>query len=398
MNLDKTRKYLENKKTDYWDLREGTNEATSIKIENGKIEKIKQWHSEGIGVRVIKDGSAGFSHTEDKEEIEKTCKRAYKTAKALENQGVNISEEEIHRDQYKVENKAPNIEGLKEILQEVGKFKEHPEIKHSEMHIKTQDSETTFTNSEGSKILQKIPYGTIHLQLRAKHNSSKAEIGKSKRLMNLKRKNIEEKAEQMKKEALKKIKDLLKAEKIKQGKRKIIIDNRLAGLFAHEAMGHALEADQENSFLSDKKEEKIAPENFDLVSDPTIEGTGGFYKYDDEGVKGKKTKLIENGILKNFMHSRKTAGSKGIKSTGNGRAQSYSYPPIVRMNNTMIKNGETTKEEMVESIDKGLYIKGFRGGNVNTTEGEFRFNSTMGYRIEKGEIKKEKPLNSILLS
>jgi len=216
--------------------------------------------------------------------------------------------------------------------------------------------------------------------------------------MNLKRKNIEEKAEEIKKEGMKELKKLLKAEKIKQGKRKIIIDNQLAGLFAHEAMGHALEADLENSFLADKKEEKIALENFNLVSDPTIEGTGGFYKYDNEGVKGKKTKLVEKGVLKNFMHSRKTAGRHGTESTGNGRAQNYSHPPIVRMNNTIIESGNASKEEMIEEIDKGIYVKGSQGGNVHTTEGEFRFISTIGYRIENGEIRKEKPVKGILLS
>lgn len=392
--MEKARKYLEKKNPDYWDLRKEKRKQKYIKSENGEIEEIEELTDKGTGVKTLKDGSIGFSYTEKEKKLIETCEKSYSTARALEDQGVELSDEESYQDEYKIKAKEPGTEELVKIAKDTDKFTDD-KIQYSSVRLITNKPLTRFLNSEGSDITQKIPYGSLYVSLKGKKGSSKADVSSSRPLMNLKRENIWEKAQSAKKEVLKKFKALLKANRIKQKKTTIIIDNDMTGLFAHEAMGHALEADQENSYLSGKKGERIGPRNLDLVSDPTRKGTRGFYKYDDEGIRGRKVKLVEKGILKSFMHSRKTAGKKGVKSTGNGRAENYSYPQIVRMNNTIITAGDTDAEEMLEETERGIYVKGFKSGNVNPSTGEFRFRSHLGYKIEDGE--KKEPVKSIML-
>lgn len=394
--MEKARKYLESKNPEYWDIRKEERNNQYIKSENGSIEEIIETDRSGIGVRTVEKGSIGFSYTENQSNAIKTSKESYKIAKSLENQEVKLSEEETNQDQFKIDTKKPKTEKLKRIAQEIDKFSEEPVVKYSKVSINTKRPETHFMNSEGTEITQKIPYGSIGIQLRVEKNDSTAQIHESKHLSQFNAKNIREKAEEAKKEILEKAKELLKAERIQSGKRKLIMDNKMTGLFAHEALGHALEADIDSSCLYGKKNEKIAPQEFNLVSDPTRKGARGFYKYDDEGVKGKKTKLVDKGTLKNFMHSRKTAGEKERKSTGNGRAQNYSHAPITRMNNTVITAGNTDAEEMIEETKKGIYIKGSKGGSVHSSTGEFRFRAQLGYRIRDGELKE--PVRGMILS
>ena len=104
------------------------------------------------------------------------------------------------------------------------------------------------------------------------------------------------------------------------------------------------------SIFSRKKEKKIASDNVTVVDDPTMQERFGSYRFDDEGVKSKKTNVIEKGMLKNLLHTRETASRMDVPFTGNGRAQSYGHRPIVRMSNTYFKQGDTSKGEILEPV------------------------------------------------
>ncbi len=394
--MDKARRYLERKNPEYWDIRKEERNSRYTESENGSIEEIIESNRSGTGIRTVEKGSIGFSYTEDESKHLETSQKSYKIAKKLGNQRVKLSEEETIQDKFKIDTEKPKTEKLKKITKETDQFSKEPTVKYSAVRINLKRPKTHFINSEGTEITQKIPYGSISIQIRAEKNDSKAQIHESRHLSQFNPKKIREKAEEAKKEILERTKELLKAKRISSRKRKLVINNQMTGLFAHEALGHALEADIESSCLGDKKNKRIAPKKFNLVSDPTRKGTRGFYKYDDEGVKGKKTKLVDKGKLKNFMHSRKTAGEKERKSTGNGRAENYSYLPINRMNNTVITSGDKDPEEMIEETEKGLYIKGAKGGSVHPSTGEFRFRAQLGYKIRDGELKE--PVRGMILS
>ncbi len=179
----------------------------------------------------------------------------------------------------------------------------------------------------------------------------------------------------------------------------VIADPGLTGVFAHEAVGHASEADlvaTGNSCFEGMIGKKIGNEIVTIKDDATIPGLFGSYLFDDEGVRTKTKVLIENGILNDFILSRETAAQLGMMPNGGARAESYHYRPIVRMSNTYIEAGDATFQEMLEGIKMGVYVKDTRGGQVNTSMGTFQFNAQEAYLIENGEIKK--PLRDVSLS
>ena len=157
----------------------------------------------------------------------------------------------------------------------------------------------------------------------------------------------------------------------------------------HEAVGHGLEGDfnrKKTSVFSGKMGEKVASDLCTVVDDGTIPGRRGSLSVDDEGTPSQRTVLIEKGILKNYMQDTLNARLMGSKSTGNGRRESYSSLPMPRMTNTYLLPGKSTPEEIIASIEKGIYASDFSGGQVDITSGRFVFTASEAYLIEKGKI------------
>ncbi len=182
---------------------------------------------------------------------------------------------------------------------------------------------------------------------------------------------------------------MLKARKAPMGKMTVVLSSQAGGTMIHEAIGHGLEADlaqQGLSVYSNKVGEKVASPLITVVDDPTIPKKRGSYAFDDEGVPSRRTILVEEGILKGYLYDRLTAMKDGVKSTGNGRRESYRHKPIPRMSNTLILPGKMDPEQIIHSVEKGLYVKKMGGGQVNTVNGDFVFEVNEGYIIEKGTI------------
>lgn len=157
----------------------------------------------------------------------------------------------------------------------------------------------------------------------------------------------------------------------------------------HEAVGHGLEGDfnrKGTSVFSGKMGEKVASELCTVVDDGTIPGRRGSLTVDDEGTPSQKTVLIENGILKNYLHDLFNARLMKMKPTGNGRRESYASLPMPRMTNTYLLPGKSTPEEIIASVEKGIYAADFSGGQVDITSGKFVFTASEAYLIEKGKI------------
>ena len=180
--------------------------------------------------------------------------------------------------------------------------------------------------------------------------------------------------------------ELLNAKTPKGGEMPVILDQELAGVFAHEAVGHASEADlvlEGDSILENRIGEQIASPLITIIDDPTLHEFG-YYPFDAEGAQSRRTEIINKGVFNSYLHSRETAAKLG-GNPGNCRAQGYSMP-VVRMSNTFIDNGDARFEEMLEEAKNGMYLIGSRGGQVNTGEGIFQFNAEKGYLIRNGEL------------
>ena len=169
----------------------------------------------------------------------------------------------------------------------------------------------------------------------------------------------------------------------------VAIENGFGGVIFHEACGHSLEASSVAyglSQFSGKLGQQIANPKVTAIDDGTIPNAWGSINIDDEGTPARKNVLIENGILKSYMIDKFNGRRMGMESTGNARRQSYAYTTTSRMTNTYIAPGEDKNEDIIRSIEFGLYAKDMGGGSVNPTTGEFNFSVREGYLIRNGEI------------
>ncbi len=182
---------------------------------------------------------------------------------------------------------------------------------------------------------------------------------------------------------------MLKARPAPAGRMPVILSAEAGGTMIHEAIGHGLEADlalQGLSVYSKKIGEQIASSIITVIDDATLPNKRGSFRFDDEGVNAQKTILVEKGILKGYMYDRLWSMKEGVRSTGNGRRESYKYRPIPRMTNTLIAPGKSVPEEIIKSTSSGLFVKKMGGGQVNTVNGDFVFEVSEGYLIENGKI------------
>ena len=182
------------------------------------------------------------------------------------------------------------------------------------------------------------------------------------------------------------------------GKMPVVIGNAFGGVIFHEACGHLLETtsvQKKSSVFWDKKGEMIASPVVNAVDDGTLSNEWGSINIDDEGMPVKRTQLIENGKLVNFLSDRVGELKTGHERTGSGRRESYRYAPASRMRNTFIDKGDSSLDEMIASVDRGIYCKHMGGGSVQPGTGEFNFAANESYLIENGKI--TTPLKSATL-
>jgi len=169
----------------------------------------------------------------------------------------------------------------------------------------------------------------------------------------------------------------------------IVLGPGWPGILLHEAVGHGLEGDfnrKGTSAFSGKVGKKVASPLCTIVDDGTIRDRRGSLSVDDEGTPGQYTVLVENGVLKGYMQDKLNARLTGVASTGNGRRESFAHIPMPRMTNTYMLAGPHDPEEIIASVEKGIYAPNFGGGQVDITSGKFVFSASEAYLIEKGKI------------
>lgn len=182
---------------------------------------------------------------------------------------------------------------------------------------------------------------------------------------------------------------MLHAPECPAGVMPVVLSGGFGGVIFHEACGHSLEATavaKGNSEFSGKMGERIANERVTAVDDATIPGAWGSYRMDDEGNPGRRTVLIEKGILRSYLVDRFGARRMGVPPTGCARRQDYGFAPTSRMSNTFIQAGEDDEDEMLRTMGDGLYARTMGGGSVNPITGEFNFSVAEGYWVKNGAL------------
>ncbi len=181
----------------------------------------------------------------------------------------------------------------------------------------------------------------------------------------------------------------LEAEPCPAGSMTVVLGPGWPGILLHEAIGHGLEGDfnrKKTSAFSDRLGERVASEGVTVVDDGTLPGRRGSLNIDDEGTPTSRTVLIEDGILRGYLQDRLNARLMGMQPTGNGRRESYAHLPMPRMTNTFMLAGNDDPEDILRSVDNGIYAASFGGGQVDITSGKFVFSANEAYRIEDGRV------------
>ena len=173
------------------------------------------------------------------------------------------------------------------------------------------------------------------------------------------------------------------------GNMPVVLGAGWPGVLLHEAVGHGLEGDFNRkgaSTFSGRIGEQVAAKGCTVVDDGTLADRRGSLNIDDEGTPSQYNVLIEDGVLTGYMQDKLNARLMGVNPTGNGRRESYAHLPMPRMTNTYMLAGDYEQEEIISSIDKGVYAPNFGGGQVDITSGKFVFSTSEAYLIEKGKI------------
>lgn len=178
----------------------------------------------------------------------------------------------------------------------------------------------------------------------------------------------------------------------------VVLGSGWPGVLLHEAVGHGLEGDfnrRKTSAFSGRIGERVAAPGCTVVDDGTLPGRRGSLSLDDEGTPSQQTVLIEDGILRGYLQDKHNARLMGVKPTGNGRRESFAYLPMPRMTNTYMLPGNYPPDEIIASVNKGIYAVNFAGGQVDITSGKFVFSTSEAYMIENGRV--TYPLRNVTL-
>ena len=388
-------------KVDYMDIRSGIGNSTSIIMKDGDVEEINTGMSLGARIRVLNNGAWGFAYTTDLSKINEITETAIKLSKSLKGD-VELSESEVIKDKIAVDVEIPfrdiSIEEKKEIMKEANDAATIDKVNSTTVGYADTETNELFMNSEGSQI--QVKTSRVRMALNASATNGEiiqfghGSMGGVKGFEVISKRDIEEFGRTIGEKAVR----LLDAKPAPSGKFPVIADPELTGVLVHEALGHAVEGDlilQNDSILKDKVGEMIASDIVNIFDDASLKEGFGYYPYDVEGVKTKPNQLVKDGKLISLLNSRETASQLNMQSSGNARSI-ISEKPIVRMSNTYLQPGDNTFEELIEDIQDGIYLKGSRGGQVDTGKGIFQFNAAEGYLIENGEIKT--PLRDVSLS
>ncbi len=182
---------------------------------------------------------------------------------------------------------------------------------------------------------------------------------------------------------------LFKAKQIEGEEMPVVMAAGASGILMHEAIGHSFEADFNRtgeSVFAGKIGQMICDPSISIIDDGTLPHDVGFLHFDDEGVPGEKTILVDHGRLNSYIHDRITAKFFGVRPTGNGRRESFRYPPQPRMRSTYMMEGDASEEDIIHSVKRGIYAKTFTNGQVQIGAGDFTFFMKQGYLIEDGHL------------
>lgn len=380
---------------DFVEIFEEETRDASVSFKDGKVESAKAGTEYGIGVRLVYGTMVIYGFTSDDSEdvliqLVRQLGREQKGSQTLNtiafHQTTPPKVQDIHQDPRK-SGQASKLDWLKRADMVARSFS--PSI--SQVHASASDivSHIHLLNSEGLSVSDTRARCRFSVQVTASEGNQLFVAREAPGALQGHEFFASLDVESLSREAAERAIRMLSAGYIEGKKMPVIMGNGFGGVIFHEACGHPLETEsirRKASPFVGKMGEQIANSKVTAIDDGTLFNKWGSLGIDDEGMNTQKTVLIQNGILKNYLSDRIGANELGLARTGSARRESYKYAPVSRMRNTYIDAGNDSFDDMIASIDFGLYAKKMGGGSVNPATGEFNFAVEEGYTIRDGKI------------
>lgn len=383
-NIDSADIYFQASRYESWVLEDGIVKDGSYNIE------------QGVGVRAISDDKTGFAYSD--EILLPALSQAATTARSIATAG---QQKQIHAWSGQTDHKLYNTDNPLDSIQEQEKIKLMESVDMEARRLDPRITQVVVSlAAEHETILVAGSDGTLGADIRPLIRMSVSVVAEQ----NGKREQgsaggggrfgyqyfiDNDQALKYAQEAVRSALVNLDAVEAPAGVMPVVLGPGWPGVLLHEAIGHGLEGDfnrKGSSAFTGRIGERVASEQCTVVDDGTIENRRGSLNIDDEGTPTQYNVLIENGILKNYLQDKLNARLMGLPPTGNGRRESYAHLPLPRMTNTYMLAGKYDPQEIISSVEKGLYAVNFGGGQVDITSGKFVFSASEAYLIENGKI------------
>ncbi len=371
--------------------------SNRIILEDGKVNRAYSNVALGVGIRTVKGDQVGYGFTQELEE--NSMLNAASTA-------ATIASDEAKKPAGKFESlKMKNYYPLETLLTSVPLKSKLPMIQStndkcfalSPLIVKVnasfydQQKRILVVTSDGTKAEDLQPknflYATVVAEKNGKRERGRWNLGGRMDFSFY----TQAVAEEIAKTAVDRALVLFDAVQPPAGEMPVVLGPGVTGVLLHEAIGHGMEADfnrKKISTYSTMLGKKVAESFVTIVDDGTIPKLLGSINVDDEGILGQKTVLVDKGILSSYMYDKISARHYNVKSSGNGRRQSYQHFVQPRMRNTYMLAGSVTPEDVIKSVKKGIYIQNVSNGQVKIGEGDFAFYVSQGRIIENGKLTK----------
>jgi TldD protein len=396
-DLSKTLDRLMSPQIDYADLYFQYSRHESWSLDEGTVKSGSFGIDQGVGVRAVSGEKTGFAYSD--EILLPALENAADAAKAIAGQGVTRAGLRIEGQGIDVPKlyqpvdplgsmeDADKVALLKEVEQLARKI--DPRITQVMVSLSGVQDIIMVARSDGLLAADIRPLVRMNVSVIVDHNGRREQGssgggGRYSYQYFTEQNRASEYAEEAVRQALVN----LESREAPAGEMTVVLGSGWPGILLHEAIGHGLEGDfnrKGTSAFSGRIGEKVASDLCTVVDDGTIPGRRGSLSIDDEGMQSQNTVLIENGVLTGYMQDQQNARLMGMDPTGNGRRESYAHLPMPRMTNTYMHAGEHDPEEIIASVDKGIYAANFGGGQVDITSGKFVFSASEAYMIENGK-------------
>jgi TldD protein len=386
------------RKADYADLYFEFRSSEALTLEESIVSKTAKSVSQGVGVRVCAEDRTGYAYS-DEVTVDR-MRLAAETARAIADEhgnptgAVQVGTRVTGHQLYAIETSPTQIAVREKVrlLEEIDKAARavDPRIKMVIASFAAEDKVMMVVNSDGRIGADRQPLCRLNVTVIAEDGANRqtGSFGGGGR--------VEwgyfledERWRQYAKEAARQALINLEAIDAPAGEMVVVLGPGWPGVMLHEAVGHGLEGDfnrKKTSTFSGRIGQRVASELCTVVDDGTIPNRRGSLNLDDEGTPTRRNVLIEKGILRGYLQDRLNARLMAVEPTGNGRRESFAHIPMPRMTNTFMLAGDSTREEIIRSVNRGLYAVNFGGGQVDITSGRFVFSASEAYLIEDGQV------------